>query len=144
MADERGIKRFYPLVSGVILAVAAILFWGGYDAAIKQMPDTPESADPFYCTACEYATEMTPRKRAEWIRAKGLYVTRGDPDAEQRTGHRIPHWACPECEQMTLRVASKCYDCDNIFWGKTCPTCTPRSEAGAKKREKKSTRPDRR
>lgn len=140
MADERGIKRFYPLVSGVILAVTVILFWLGADIPIRQMPDTPESADPFYCTACEYTTIMTPRKRAKWIGAKGIVVTRGDPEAQERAGHRIPRFACPKCEQMTLKVASKCFDCNKIFAGETCPTCTLPSEEGVKKPQQRSTR----
>ena len=147
MADEGGIKRFYPLVSGVTLAAAAILFWIGADAPIREMPDTRESADPFYCTACEHATTMTPRARAKWIRNKGIYVTRGDPTSDQRAGHRIPHYACPQCEQMTLRVARKCFDCEKVFWGKTCPSCpgVPELlEEGAKKPKERPTRPDRR
>lgn len=147
MVDERGIKRFYPLVSGVALGLAAFLFWRGANAAIRQMPDTPESADPFYCTACEHVTEMTPRKRAKWIGAKGIVVTRGDPDAEQQTGHRIPRFACPECEQMTLKVASKCFDCNKVFGGQTCPTCPAApgpSQESAKRPQKKSPRPNRR
>ena len=145
MADERGIKRYYPLLSGVILAVAVFLFWMGADAAIRQMPDTPESADPFYCTACEYVIQMTPRKRAEWIRAKGIVVTRGDPNSDQHTGHRIPRYACPQCEQMTLKVARKCDTCNKILGGDTCPTCiaSPKPpEDSAKKQKRRADRPN--
>lgn len=146
MADERGIKRFLPLAAGVILALAAIMFWIGADVPIRQMPDTPESADAFYCTACEHTTTMTPRQRAKWIMKTGLVVTRGDPNSEQKAGHRIPYFACPKCEKMTLMVATKCVECDNIFFGQTCNNCSSapgRPKEGASKPKEKSTRPNR-
>lgn len=140
MTGERGVKRFYPMLILATLTASALFFWFGRDVPIKQMPDTLEAEDAYLCMTCGHTARMTPRKRALWIREKGVYVTRGGDSSGGQTSVRVPHFACPECGQMTLMRAGACDACGKVFRDRKCPACEATDKSRPSDRPKKKSR----
>ncbi len=144
MAEEGGIKRLYPIIVGVALVGALFFLWSGRDTPIKNMPTDKEAGNPYLCTACGHTEELSPHERAEWIKEKGLDVTRGGTAGGPRTSMRSSSLACRQCSEMTLQLASKCLKCNKIYRGGECPVCIPEPADEPKDKGEKKPRRGRR
>lgn len=94
------------LVIGFVAVYRLVLGAGG---PLKDLPDTPESAQAFICRDCGHAFSLTPRQRAE-LMSKGGRVVR-----EEMTAVRQMKLPCPACKAVEAIVARKCQQCGKPF-----------------------------
>ncbi len=122
---------------GLIAAVTAVVVYhvvGGARGPLAEMPDTPESAQVFICSACGKVFTLTPRERAK------LMASSPATQAEDGSRGRSLRLPCPACGKTAAAVAASCPVCGRPYLRvgndgqlhSRCPPC----EAGRGKSDK--------
>ncbi|HUU83623.1 MAG TPA: hypothetical protein VM243_08980 [Phycisphaerae bacterium] len=112
----------------LFLLCSAVAVWRivlATDGGSAQLPDTPESAQPFICRECGHVFSLTPRGRTELMTRRGRIVR------EEMTAVRRTLLPCPACGAVEAVVGRTCPNCGRPFVGTDqdggrhlrCPDC---------------------
>ncbi len=112
------------LVLGIGGVAVYRLAFGG-DALRDDLPDTPESAQPFVCLECGHAFNITPRQRMNLLQQGGRI------DRDEMTARRTQYLPCPACGKTAAVPGAPCPQCGKPFVRRTpdgqrhvaCPGC---------------------
>ena len=106
---SRSRKALYWALFVIFLSVAVLRFMLATNDELAQVPDTPESAQPYICRQCGHVFSLTPRARVE-LMAHGGRVVREEMTSVRRT--LLP---CPACGAVEAVVARTCPDCGQPY-----------------------------
>ncbi len=123
------------IVAGGLLALAVVLYVN-LSSPDDDIPESPESATTWYCTACEKMFDVSAADADEVVRTAVATGSAdgesGAPPAARGRGRQafVRQAKCPTCEAWTGVETAQCHECQTVFATQSadgkpavCPQC---------------------